>query len=68
MMFLTRDELKQLTGYKRPSAIRRWLGQNGYEYEVARDGYPRVLSDAVTKKLGGESTRSSEWQPSLLRH
>lgn len=42
-MFLTDAELKELTGYQRPKQIMRWLSQHGYRYEVAADGWPRVL-------------------------
>ena len=65
-MFLSRTELQEMTGYKRPSSMRRWLGENGYNYEVARDGYPRVLRAAVEMKLGGTETHG-EWTPSLLQ-
>lgn len=66
MLFLNRNELEEITGYKRPGAMRRWLGENGYKYEVARDGYPRVLRAAVAKKLGGDSP-ISDWEPQILR-
>ncbi len=66
MMFLNRNELQEMTGYKRPTAMRRWLGDNGFDYAIAADGYPRVLRAAVTKKLGGED-RSDEWLPPMLR-
>jgi len=68
MMFLNQQELHELTGYKRPSSMRRWLGENGYRYDVARDGYPRVLRAFVTEKLGHDE-RSDEWVPSItMKH
>lgn len=66
MMFLSRSELQEMTGYKRPTAMRRWLGENGFEYAVAADGYPRVLRAFVTKKLGHDA-ESDEWVPSITR-
>ena len=51
-MFLTESELVELSGYERPTAIRRWLDNRGYRYEVARDGWPKVLRDIVYARLG----------------
>lgn len=51
-MFLTEDELKELTGWMRPGKIKQWLDQNGYRYETSRDGWPRVLRDVVWARLG----------------
>jgi hypothetical protein len=52
-MFLTREELIQLTGYKNPSAQMRWLQREGFYFRVAADGRPRVLKEAVINILGG---------------
>lgn len=51
-MFLKEPDLQKLTGYKRPSAMRRWLARNGYRFDVARDGYPQVLVSQVEKRQG----------------
>lgn len=50
-MFLSEDELKELSGYSRPTAIKRWLDDRGYRYEIARDGWPKVLRDMVYARL-----------------
>jgi len=52
-MFLNRTQLKELTGYVRPSSHMRWLIGNEYPFEVGADGYPRVLVSLVEKRLGG---------------
>ena len=41
-LFLTRDELEELTGYVRPSAQIRWLRENAVRHFVAAGGHPRV--------------------------
>jgi hypothetical protein len=41
-MFLTPDDLQQLTGYKKPALQRRWLVENGYSFDVRADGKPIV--------------------------
>lgn len=51
-MFLDRSQLKELTGYSRPTAHMRWLASNDYPFEVGADGYPRVLLSLVEKRLG----------------
>lgn len=66
-MFLTRGELQEMTGYKRPTAMRRWLAENAFEYAVAADGYPRVLREAVVNRLGARDHSADEWEPSMLR-
>lgn len=50
-MFLTTDELTELTGYKRPTSMIRWLKENQFGFTVAADGYPRVLSEHVQIRL-----------------
>lgn len=41
-MFLTRDEMIELTGLKRPTKQIAWLRQYGLRFFVAADGHPRV--------------------------
>ena len=41
-MFLSRTDIEQLTGYRRPSRQKLWLRKNGLRFFVAADGYPRV--------------------------
>ena len=51
-MFLDKTQLKQLTGYARPTKHMYWLVSNEYPFEVGADGYPRVLISLVEKRLG----------------
>jgi hypothetical protein len=46
-MFLTRDQLFELTGYRMKSKQVSWLRQRGINYHVARDGYARVLLSSL---------------------
>jgi hypothetical protein len=57
-MFLTQEEIKQLTGYKNPSAQMRWLQREGFYFRVAADGRPRVLKQFVINTLGGHFTET----------
>lgn len=45
-MFLTPDELEQLTGYKTGKRQCRWLAAHGYSFDVRADGRP-ALARAV---------------------
>jgi hypothetical protein len=49
MLFLTPDELRDLSNLQRPSAIRRWLDRARITYIVAADGWPKVLREHVTQ-------------------
>jgi hypothetical protein len=46
MICLTRDELVELTGYRRPHTITRWLRDNVIQFYVGADGWPRVLRNS----------------------
>lgn len=60
-MFLTRDELKDLTGYKQKSAIANFLRDHKYPFELDKDGWPKVPRIAVETrfqvKTGGPRLR-----------
>lgn len=49
-MFLTRDEIAELTGYQRPSCMIRKLREYGVRFFVAADGYPRVARSEIETK------------------
>lgn len=48
---LSRDELIDLSGYKRRSKVASWLTERGYKFEIAADGWPRVLRAAIEQQL-----------------
>ena len=54
MLFLSQEELTELTGRKRKASQIRWLQEHGYLYEVDANGKPKVLTAHVLRKLGGE--------------
>jgi hypothetical protein len=41
-VFLTAEQVAELTGRKQPAAQRRWLDRNGVRYFVRADGRPAV--------------------------
>lgn len=52
-MFLTSEELTELTGYSLAAWQRKWLDAHGYRYEKSAVGRPVVLKAYVTAKLSG---------------
>jgi len=51
ILFLSSQELTDLTDYKIPKAQIRWLDKNNYPYEIAASGKPKVLREYVMRKL-----------------
>ena len=49
-MFLSKEELEQLTGYKKPTLQLRWLVDNNYRFDVRADGRPAVLREQVHQR------------------
>lgn len=54
-MYLSRSDLVDLTGLKRPSAVMRWLDRERIIYLVGADGWPRVLQAVIMDRLGSKA-------------
>lgn len=68
-LFLSRDELMDLTGRKIRSKVIAWLTENGYKYDVAADGWPKVLHAAVEARLmPSASKRKTKVQPDFTAY
>lgn len=50
-LFLTRDELHELTGLQQAAAQRRWLETHGWRYEIAANGRPKVARLYFERKM-----------------
>lgn len=46
-MFLTAEQLQELTGYRQAAAQVRWLQRNGITHYVRADGRPVVPASAL---------------------
>lgn len=58
-LYLTRNELTELTGYKLRTAVVRWLDRNGWPYATAGiDGWPRVLRQYHDERLFGQPMKT----------
>ncbi|MBP8788271.1 MAG: DUF4224 domain-containing protein [Azonexus sp.] len=59
-MFLTREELIELSGGRRPSSICAWLDGEGIRYALGRDRWPRVLRSVILVRLGNATQANHE--------
>lgn len=64
-MFLTAEELAELTGYILPAYQRRWLTAHAYPHEVAASGRPVVARSYVDGRLGGKVAVPPKSSPNL---
>jgi hypothetical protein len=53
-MFLTPEEIRELTGYQRHADQRAWLEKRGWKFEVNAAGRPIVLRTYASERLGGD--------------
>ena len=64
-LFLTSDELRELTDLKIPKAQMRWLDKHHYPYEVSASGKPKVLRSFLTERLKTNSVKNPNSQPNF---
>ncbi len=60
-MFLTVDEIEELTGYLYCSRQIKWLADHGYKFEVSRNGKPKVLKTHVEARLGAQIKQGRQY-------
>ncbi len=58
MTTLSRADLVDLSGYKRPGPMGIWLRQNGFVFVVASDGWPRVDQEHYRARMGKPSSKT----------
>lgn len=68
-LWLTREELAELTGYVQPAAQIRWLQKNGIHHTVRADGKPRVLPQALLPQgISGNPIVQPNFDAVRVRH
>lgn len=55
-LFITTEDLKDLTGAHTRAGNIQWLRQRGWPFEVNRHGWPRVLLSHLECRLGAQGT------------
>jgi hypothetical protein len=70
LAFLDRDELRTLSGRQQRAKVSAWLTANGYRFDTAADGWPRVLRAAVEQRLMAEpgKRRLAKAQPDFTAY
>lgn len=63
-MFLSKDEIAELTGYKLPAHQCRWLVARGWVFERNRNNRPIIGRDYARSRLGGAKQAASPSSPS----
>jgi len=63
MLFLSAQDLIDLTGYVRASAQRAWLARHGMQFWVRADGKPAVPAEQFNQKT--RSAAKEKWAPDL---
>lgn len=64
-LFLSPDELRELTGYQYASRQKTWLSQRGWTFETDHSGRPKVLRTHLENRLGGAGHRVSPKEPNF---
>lgn len=63
MLFLSSNELRELTDLRIAKAQMRWLDKNKYPYEVSAAGKPKVLRSLVLDRLQSISSYTQISEP-----
>ena len=59
-MFVSRDDLEELTGYVRRAEQTRWLRANGISFMVNRRGQPMVLQSELERAMSSDDGAGGE--------
>lgn len=63
-LFISDDEIRELTGYRRNADQRRWLTAHGWRFEVSAIGKPIVSRQHAESMLSGKKDETARsWQP-----
>jgi len=57
-MFLSNIEVQELTGLKYHKSQIKWLMKQGYKFDVAVSGAPKILKAFVEERLGMTGNRA----------
>ena len=66
-MWLTEEEVQELTGYKRHADQRRWFNERAWVIEVSRVGRPIVSRDYAKIKTGSAEIKQTRKLPDFSK-
>lgn len=64
-MFMSHQELVELTDFKAPHAQCRWLTEHGYPFDKSASGKPKVLKSYIEQRLGQQNFAQSTETPNF---
>jgi hypothetical protein len=64
-MWLTAEEVHDLTGYDRFADQRRWLLNHAWTFVVSATGRPIVARSYAETQMGSQQPRVKTWEPDL---
>lgn len=64
-MFLTPDEIRELTGYQRHADQRAWLEKRGWKFEISANGRPVVLRSFAAQRMGEDQKKQKNAEPNF---
>lgn len=59
-MFLTKEEVADLTGYERPAIQARWLRSKAIPFIVGGDSYPKVPKQSLLEKISSRNSQGEK--------
>ncbi len=62
-MFMSHQELIELTDFKAPHAQCRWLTEHDYPFDKSASGKPKVLKSYLEQRLGYQNSIVTGQQP-----
>ena len=65
VLFLSSEELKNLTDRKIPKAQINWLKKQSYPFEISAAGKPKVLRSLVIDRLSGTHQTHNSNEPNF---
>lgn len=65
LLFLSSDELRDLTDLKIAKAQMRWLDKNNYPYEISASGKPKVLRSFLFDRFNNISSNPQVSAPNF---
>lgn len=69
-MFLTSEEIIELTGYKQKTSQIKWLRENGVRFLLGGDDRPKILASQIEQLIGpflNKTKRKAEPNEDALR-
>ena len=58
-MFLSSEELIDLTDRRNPRHQSRWLAEHGYPFEISASGRPKVLRSEIETRLSSAARKKA---------